>query len=262
MNPLRRIGRSIRHAANLTRLAMATDQRAISPAGWAHIASEGRWVCAPHLDLLNQKLVNLARGRAQGRGGRLIVTIPPRHGKSEMISKYFPGWWLGMFPDDRVILTSYEAEFAATWGKKAQETFRDYAPGTFGLHVDPNTSAASRWNVQGRNGGMDTAGVGGPLTGKGAHCLIIDDPVKNAEEAASELRRNNAWEWFQSTAYTRIEPGGACVILMTRWHEDDLAGRVIAHAQEFGEPWEVIRIPALSETHQVYAEITRYGRAS
>jgi predicted phage terminase large subunit-like protein len=215
----------------------------VTPADFAMHASGGRWAMAPHLDLLNRKLVDLAARRIT----RLIVCVPPRHGKSELISKYFPVWWLGTFPDDPVILASYEADFAASWGRKAQDVFAAVGGSCFGLELNPKTTAASRWEVKGRTGSMTTAGVGGPITGKGAKLFVIDDPVKNAEEAQSEVAREAAWDWFTSTAYTRLEPGAVVAILMARWHEDDLVGRLLRQMEQGGEPWEVLNLPALAE---------------
>lgn len=135
--------------------------------------------------------------------------MPPRHGKSETVSRYLPAWYLGRFPDRRVMLASYEAHFAATWGRKARELLEQVGPEVFGVSVSERSAAASAWDIAGRRGGMVTAGVGGPLTGKGAHLLVIDDPVKNAEEAQSELLREKAFGWWRSTARTRLERGGA-----------------------------------------------------
>ena len=118
----------------------------------------------------------------------------------------------------------------------------------FNIEVDNNSSAGNRWDLKGYNGGMVTAGVGGPITGKGADILIIDDPVKNAEEANSQAYRDKTWEWYQSTAYTRLEPKGAIILIMTRWHEFDLAGRLINNMQKIsGEQWEIVSLPAIAE---------------
>jgi predicted phage terminase large subunit-like protein len=214
-----------------------------TPAGLAATASRGRWRTAPHLDLLNDRLVAVAEGRCP----RLLITMPPRHGKSYLTSHHFPAWFLGVYPDRRVILTSYEADFAAGWGRKARDVLEVVGPDLFGVAVRHDSKAADRWDIEGHTGGMTTAGVGGPITGKGADLLIIDDPVKNAEEAASPTYRQRAWDWYTSTAYTRLEPGGAVVLIQTRWHEDDLAGRVIANAAESGESWDVLNLPALAE---------------
>jgi predicted phage terminase large subunit-like protein len=215
----------------------------VTPADFAMHASGGRWECARHLDLLNRKLVDLAARRIT----RLVVSMPPRHGKSFFISQYFPAWWLGTFPDDPVILASYEADFAATWGRRVQEVVKAHGRSVFGIDLDPRTTAAARWELAGRSGSMTTAGVGGPITGRGAKLLVIDDALKNAEEAASEVTREATWDWFTSTAYTRLEPGGVVAIVMTRWHEDDLVGRLLRQAQAGGEPWEVLNLPALAE---------------
>lgn len=171
--------------------------------------------------------------------------MPPRHGKSELISKFFPAWWLGHRPDHRVLLASYEAAFAAGWGAKAREVLREQGRSSFGVEL--GREASTDWDLT-RGGGMATAGVGGPLTGKGANLLLIDDPVKNQEEARSPTLREKLWDWFRSTAMTRLEPQAAAVVVMTRWHEDDLAGRILNGLVEGeGQSWRLVRLPALCE---------------
>jgi predicted phage terminase large subunit-like protein len=178
---------------------------------------------------------------------RLMVCMPPRHGKSEYISKYLPSWYLGKHPSKRVILTSYEASFAASWGRKARNLLEEHGH-AFQQEVANSPSAADNWNISGHDGGMSTAGAGGAITGKGAHLAIIDDPIKNSEEAASEVIRNKIWEWYQSTLYTRLEPDGVLILVQTRWHEDDLAGRLIKQARSGdGEPWRILNLPAIRE---------------
>ena len=173
--------------------------------------------------------------------------MPPRHGKSEFASNRFPAWYLAKYPDKRVILASYAAEFAATWGRKARTLLNEYGLRFFDAALRHDSKAADAWNIEGHEGGMQTCGVGGPLTGKGADILIIDDPVKNAEEANSEVYRQKTWDWYISTAYTRLEPGGSVILIQTRWHEDDLAGRILNHAKETGEEWTIVNLPALAE---------------
>ena len=189
----------------------------------AYHISKGKWIPARHLLYTSKKLVDVSARRIKG----LIVTEPPRHGKSELISKYFPAWYLGLFPDERIILTSYEADFAASWGRKARDIIEEYGEELFGIQVRQDSSAANRWGIQGYEGGMNTAGAGGPITGKGGNLIIIDDPFKNAEEANSKTIRDKVWEWYKSTLYTRLEPNGVLVIIQTRWHEDDLVGRLL-----------------------------------
>ncbi len=223
--------------------ALATS----SPAGFAHVTSGGRWIPYEHLILLNDYLLRVAAGECP----RLIVTMPPRHGKSELISKYFPAWYLGRFPDRQVIMTSYEAGFAASWGGKSRDLLAEHA-GMFGVRVSDSSSAKDLWRIEGREGIMATAGVGGAITGKGAHLAIIDDPIKNSEEAQSKTIRDKQWDWWLSTMRTRLMPGstdhppGAVILVMTRWHEDDLAGRLIKHAAEGGDKWEVLNLQAIA----------------
>lgn len=210
-----------------------------SPAGLAATASGGRWMMAPHLEVLNRKLVDVAESRIN----RLIVSMPPRSGKSELISKYLPAWYLGRYPDRRIILTSHESDFAASWGRKVRDIIDEHGREIFGIAVRPDSSASNRWDIAGRAGGMITAGVGGAITGRGANILVIDDYLKNAQEAHSPTVRENHREWWRSTAYTRLEPGGAAVIVATRWGNDDLIGWLI---KEEPETWEVINFPALA----------------
>ena len=211
----------------------------------AHSVSAGKWTCPRHLEHLNERLLDVAAGKCK----RLMVFMPPRHGKSEFISRYFTAWYLGTFPDRRVILTSYEADFAAQWGRRAREIVEEHGKLSFieKIEVMPDSSAASRWDIKGHSGGMVTAGVGGPITGKGGHLVIIDDPVKNAEQASSKTYRDKAWEWYQSTLYTRLEPDGALILIMTRWNEGDLAGKILEDMQNGGEPWEIVNLPAVAE---------------
>ncbi len=213
-----------------------------TPDAFAERVTKGRYVRPPHVRLLGEKLAAAAKGEIR----RLLVSMPPRHSKSETCSHYAPAWFLGKYPDKRVILTSYEADFAASWGRKVRTLLEDYGFDHFGLKLSRDSSAADRWDIAGYQGGMFTAGVGGPITGKGFHLGIIDDPIKNAEEAASETIREKIWDWYLSTFYTRQEPGAAICIIMTRWHDDDLAGRVLERAKETGEHWEVIDFPAIA----------------
>lgn len=201
---------------------------------------------ARHLDLLNRKLLAVAAGALL----RLCVFMPPRSGKSELCSHWFPTWMIGNFPESRIILASYEASFAASWGRKVRDSL-DFArtSGVFSTALRRDLSSASEWEVEKYGGGMFTAGVGGALTGRGASLLVVDDPVKNAEEANSEVFREKTWEWFATTAFTRLEPDAAAIVIQTRWHQDDLGGRIESGmtSEEFGgEPWEVLRLPAVA----------------
>lgn len=210
-----------------------------SPADLAVRLSKGRWLRARHLEYVSEKIAQIKE-----RPIRLIISMPPRHGKSELCSHYTPVWFLREYPWKRVILASYEYNFAAIWGGKARDTIMSNPD--IGISITKDTKAKTSWNITGYGGGMFTAGVGGSITGKGADLLIIDDPVKNAAEAQSIVYREKAWEWYRSTAYTRLEPGASIIIIMTRWHDDDLVGRII---KEEGDNWDYVCLPAIAETN-------------
>lgn len=198
--------------------------------------SQGKWTPASHLKLLSEYLVDASVGRRR----RVIVSMPPRHGKSNLISTWYPTWYLNLWPDRRVILTSYEASFASSWGRRVRNLIDDNQA-WLDVRLAKDLTAADWWETT-AGGGMMTAGVGGAITGKGADILIVDDPVKNAEDAHSQTMRDKTFDWWQSTAYTRLEPNGSAIILMTRWHEDDLAGRLLATGE-----WDYLSLPALAE---------------
>jgi hypothetical protein len=232
------------HSKQLAALAQA------GPAGLG-LATDQRFELTPHIELINRELIETiaaAEGRQSSNPEILLVSVPPRHGKSMLISTLAPAWYLGAFPERQVMLASYEADFASGWGSRVRDLLTEHGEKLFGVKVDRTNRAARRWGLQGSAGGMISAGVGGAITGRGAHLLIIDDPIKNAEQAMSEVIRENQWEWWLSTARSRLEPGGVVVVLMTRWHEGDLGGRMLAASEEpDGDPVREIRLPALAE---------------
>lgn len=206
---------------------------------------------ARHHRLIAQHLEAIERGDIT----RLMITMPPRHGKSMLASEYFPAWYLGRNPDHYVVAATYAQELADDFGRKVRNQIADAAyqeifPGV-GLKTDSTSS--KRFHVTspgdsfstGQNGAYFAVGVGGPLTGRGAHLLLVDDPVKNREDAESEVIRKKTKDWFTSTAYTRLMPGGRIVIIQTRWHEDDLAGWL--QAEHGHEGWTVLDLPAIDD---------------
>ena len=173
-----------------------------SPSWLAYTHSCGAWIPARHIMHIEKSILKeLAMG-----GGRIIVNMPPRHGKSEYISKYFPAWFLISNPDKRVILCSYEASFAAEWGRKVRDIISGMADST-GIGINPSKKAADNFLIKDHGGSMICSGAGGSITGRGADLIIIDDPVKNDAEANSRTIRDNIWNWFRATIYTRLEPG-------------------------------------------------------
>lgn len=175
---------------------------------------------------------------------RLIIAMPPRHGKTELASIRFAPWLLANRPQAHVIAATYAQDFADELGRKARgvmasSVYRSLFPYA---QLSGDNRAVSRWQTV-SGGSYYAVGVGGALTGRGADVLLIDDPHKNRAEAESKVSRDTVWDWFRSTAYTRLEKGGSAVIIMTRWHEDDLVGRCLAS----GEPWRVLSLPAIAE---------------
>lgn len=251
------------------------------------------WIPADHLLLIAQRVVGLVHRIQQvqdaihrgllpedAQGPRLMVFMPPRHGKSELISKYTPAWFLGTHPDLRIILTGYGTQFAGQWGRKARDLVEEVGDPLYGVQISANSSRADDWNLEGHRGGMITAGVGGRITGMGAHLFIVDDPVKSAEEARSEVMQLKTWEWWRETARTRFMPGAGAIVLQTRWHELDLSGHLLANdphrdrqgrllpegerRQDVeGEEWDVLCLPAISlqDGTDGYGQPDELGRA-
>lgn len=223
-----------------------------SPASFAMKVTERYtepWVPYNWLKFVNQKLVALVDGTL-GKS-RLLLTAPPRHGKSELCSVYFPAWLLNKYPDTRIILCGYGDDFAAIWGRRVRDVIEQNA-GLLDVRVSKGSSAADRWDLEGHRGGMKSAGVGGQIVGFGASVLVIDDPIKNAEDVASLTFRDKQWEWWRSVAQTRLEPGGKVVIMHQRWHEDDLAGRILEHERDH---WEVVNFPAIAEENDALGRV-------
>lgn len=196
---------------------------------------------ARHTDALCAELEAIDRGD----NDRLIAMMPPRHSKTYHTSERFPAWTLGRRPDQQIIMASYAAELAWQNSRKARELFR-HPRWPFRAQIRADSSAMNLWQTT-DGGVLLAAGVGGSATGFGAHKLIIDDFLKNREEADSEVIREKQWQWYTDVARTRLMPGGAIVITATHWHEDDLIGRILN--SQNASRWRVIRFPALADDH-------------
>ena len=196
---------------------------------------------ARHHRLIAEKLEAVERGEIK----RLMIFCPPRSGKSQLASRHFPAWYVGRHPDRQIITVSANADLASDFGRDVRNLVSDpeYSHVFPGVELARDSQAANKWHTS--NGGVYfAAGIGGMITGRGAHILLIDDPVKDREEADSALVRNRIASWYSSAAYTRLMPDAAVVLIMTRWHDDDLAGRL----QVGSEDWEVIKLRGLIET--------------
>jgi hypothetical protein len=182
-----------------------------------------------------------------------MILMPPRHGKSELASRMFPAWHLGRHPDHEIIAASYNVSLAMTFSRKVKEVLEDpNYQSVFATRLNPNHQSSEEWGVENDRGGYVAAGVGGGITGKGCNVLLIDDPLKNAEEADSPDVRQKLWDWYGSTAYTRLAPGGGVLLIETWWNDDDLAGRLQTAAKEDPEAdqFEVVKYPAMAEADE------------
>lgn len=214
------------------------------PVGLARYVMRERWEMTRHLWLVNDRLMKVAAGRLK----RLLIVLPPRSGKSTIVDEFFVPWYLGRFPDRKVILVSYGGGYAASWGRKARDVMEEHGPTIFGVSVSQSSAASEWWEIEGHAGALTTAGAGGAITGKGGNVLIVDDATKSDAGIRSLLARDRLWEWYTSVVYTRLEDQDSAVVMIcTRWHEDDLAGRVLAQMQNGGEQWEILRLPAMAE---------------
>lgn len=222
-----------------------------------------RYQTPPHIRLVASKLQEVALYIAtRGKKGinRLMIEMPPQHGKSELVSRRFPAWLLGLLPDSRIILTSYGADLATKHSRVVRDTLESKKyQAVFGalsikadapVELSSDSRSVQSWDLaQPYRGGMLAIGVGGGATGNPADVFIIDDPFKNREEAESESRRELVDDFYKSSAKTRLSPWGAIVIFHTRWHPDDQAGKLIRRmvsGDDLADQWEVVFLPALA----------------
>jgi len=197
-----------------------------------------------------KKLESVEKGKTK----RLMIFLPPRHGKSEVASILFPAWYLGRNPKKEIIVSSYSAELAEDFGYKTRNLVasQEYQE-LFSTKLREDSKSKAKWLTQ-EGGGYTAVGVGGAITGRGADLLIIDDPIKNREEAESSTLREKVYSWYTSTAYTRLEKNGAIILIQTRWHQDDLAGRLLKAQEDGGDRWEVIKFPAIAVEDEKFRE--------
>jgi predicted phage terminase large subunit-like protein len=201
-------------------------------------ALDPRTIQTPALELIDQKLVEAFNTP----DSRLIISMPPQEGKSQRASRRFPLWALTQNRELRIAMASYEARIAERWGRTVRDDIRQHP--NLGLTIRDDVSAQREWQLDGHDGGMFSTGVGGAMTGRPVDILLIDDPVKGREQADSPTIREKTWEWWTDTALSRLAPGAPVIIILTRWHSDDLAGRLIAEADS---DWEFLNIPAQAD---------------
>ena len=217
-------------------------------AGWVH-----RDVC--------RRLERFLQDVVEQKSPRLMLFLPPRSGKSQLASINFPSWALGHYPWMEIIASSYAVSLPINFSRKVRELLQDPAyKAVFPKTALDKTSASAEAWLTTQGGGFVASGVGTGITGKGYHIGIMDDPVKDSEEADSEVVREKVWDWYSSVLYTRAAPGAGILCIMTRWHDDDVAGRLITQmrsdreagvAEEEIDQWQIIQYPAIA-THDEY----------
>lgn len=195
----------------------------------------------PALELINQQLVKAH----DTPDDRLIITMPPQEGKSLLSSRRFPLWALTRNPETRIAIASYAADISRRFGRAIRNDIlsnSDLLPFT----IQHGISTQKEWEINGHDGGVYTTGVSGQLTSRSVDLMIIDDPVKNKKQADSQTYRDEAWEWLTHTVMTRLSPGASVILIQTRWHEDDLAGRIL---ERHPNRWRTLNITAQAEHH-------------
>lgn len=219
------------------------EQARASYIRYCEYVHNGQWQPAAHLRYLCERLDAVERGECR----RLLVFMPPRHSKSMTVTETFPSYFIGKRPSRRVIEVSYGDSLAQRFGKFNRQKVQEFGKRLFGVTISREKSSMTDWDIEGNRGGMISVGIGGGITGQGADLLLIDDPIKNREEAESETYREKVWDEWKSTLRTRLQPDAAVIIILTRWHEDDLAGRLLNPEYGEVEGWEIISLPALAE---------------
>ena len=202
-----------------------------NPAFFAMKASENTWKPFRHLILIIELLLYVV----QGRLSRLMIFCPPRHGKSELISYYFLAWYLGYFPDKKVILTTHTAAFSRKWGRRVRNLLKKYGMSLFEqeIKLSEDSQAASNWNIKGHQGGLFTSGTGGAILGEGANLFLIDDPTKGFKKAQSKTHQQELNDWWYTEAKTRLDADlekgiKPCVVaIFQRLNKWDLAGQIL-----------------------------------
>lgn len=206
--------------------------------------SGGAYQTPPHVKVISAAIADAVHDG----GGLLLIEAPPRHSKSETVSRWAPVWFLAQYPWRHVVLGSYSGDLAVSNGRDVRNRISEHGQ-KLELTMADDSTAAGMWHTN-RGGSCRSVGVGGSLTGFGGHLMILDDLLKDAEEAESEVMRKKIIDWFQSVAWTRREPGCVVVVMATRWHEADLTGWILAHP-ELSKIARRIRLPAIAEADDI-----------
>lgn len=207
---------------------------------YLRLVHHGNYEPLAHTELIASELQRIVDGEQR----HIIIEMPPRHGKSLTVTETFPSYFVGKHPNKKVIVAAYGDGLARHFGRLNRNKFIEYAPKVFNVEIANDNGSVADWSVLDNNGGMISTGIGGSITGKGSDLLIIDDPVKNAQDAQSKTMRERVWQEWESTLSTRLHKGASVIVIMTRWHEDDFVGRLLENSPF---KWERLRLPAIAE---------------
>ena len=234
----------------LTAGSSSVDGAAPTPLDEARIIDDKYRVRA-HLEYLSNRLASAVEDVENGISRKITVSMPPRSGKSHLSSEFFPVWLLHKHPDWKIGLISHSPSLATSWGRSVRRVIEEYGA-QLGIELAKDAGAVSDWETTKGGGIISRSAPGQSITGYGFKILLIDDPVKNFATAHSEDARNKLWQWWTGDAFTRLEPPSLTVVVGTRWHEDDMIGRLLSKEHE-GNPddWEVISFPAIAENDDV-----------
>jgi len=234
-----------REFEEVTRNTWTPDPRWTTPGALAR-AIDPNVRQTPALDLIDSALVDVEAGRCD----RLIVSMPPQEGKSSRVTTVGPLWFLARNPDRRIAIVSYAQSLAQGFGRDIRTYITNNSgdEGTLDLNlrIAADNGSAGQWQIAGRRGGVRSVGMSGGLTGRAADALFIDDPISNREQADSKVFRDRHWQWWNTVGSTRLAPRAPVILVLTRWHEDDLAGRLLN--AEDGHRWRNIAIPAQADS--------------
>ena len=223
---------------------MPQDVLPVTPADFS-LTDWAEHVLAPlgqHPAPVHRHLIGFLERVASGQIDRLMLLLPPGHAKSTYASVLFPAWWFMRHPSSSIITACHTADLAGHFARKVRGLIEEHVP-TLGYGLARGDRASSRWRTS-EGGEYFASGIKGPITGRRADLILIDDPIKSHAEADSPGARDALWNWYRSDLATRLKPNGRIVLIMTRWHEDDLGGRLI----EADPSWTIIRLPAIAET--------------
>lgn len=219
-----------------------------------------RELIAASLELLEARIIT-----------RLMILAPPQWGKSEILTRNFPAWYLGRHPDDGVILSSYSSTLAESLSFEARDkflsprfraVFGDLSSYEIPVAISDRSASTKEWRIKNHRGKMKSAGIGAGIGGHAANLLLIDDPVKDADEGDSEIIQQRNIAWYTGAAYSRLAPDGIIALAMTRWNENDLAGWLLKEQRNGGDKWYVLRLTAMAESAQEIAEWCKRNNVS